>query len=141
MTDKISKEARSRNMSHIHSNNTKPEITVRKYLFSKGLRYRLYDKRFPGKPDLIFPKYNTAVFVNGCFWHHHNCKFGTTPKSNTGYWVEKFKKNQDRDLKNYESLKAIGWKVIIVWECDLKNKNVENTLKNLYKEITNREEL
>ncbi|ROY11175.1 DNA mismatch endonuclease Vsr [Enterococcus faecium] len=141
MTDKISKEARSRNMSHIHSNNTKPEITVRKYLFSKGLRYRLYDKRFPGKPDLIFPKYNTAVFVNGCFWHQHNCKFGTTPKSNTGYWVEKFKKNQDRDLKNYESLKAIGWKVIIVWECDLKNKNVENTLKNLYKEITNREEL
>ncbi|HIB1800882.1 TPA: very short patch repair endonuclease [Enterococcus faecium] len=141
MTDKISKEARSRNTSHIHSNNTKPEITVRKYLFSKGLRYRLYDKRFPGKPDLIFPKYNTAVFVNGCFWHHHNCKFGTTPKSNTGYWVEKFKKNQDRDLKNYESLKAIGWKVIIVWECDLKNKNVENTLKNLYKEITNREEL
>ncbi len=138
MADKISKEARSRNMSQIHSKNTKPELLVRKYLFSRGLRYRLYDKRFPGKPDLVFPKYKTAVFINGCFWHHHqDCKYGTTPKSNTDYWHKKFTKNQDRDIQNHEKLKAIGWNVIVVWECELKKDKVEKTLETLYENITN----
>jgi DNA mismatch endonuclease (patch repair protein) len=135
MTDKISKEARSRNMSHIHSKDTSPEMMTRKYLFSKGLRYRLWDKKLPGKPDLTFPKYKTVVFVNGCFWHHHNCKRGTTPKSNTEYWDKKLAGNQKRDSLNYEKLKKLGWKVIVLWECQLKKGIAEATLSNTYKEI------
>ncbi|GAB2027977.1 very short patch repair endonuclease [Lactovum odontotermitis] len=135
MTDKISKETRSRNMSHIHSKNTKPEILVRKYLFRKGLRYRLYDKRFPGKPDLVFPKYKTVIFVNGCFWHHHDCNEGTIPKSNTEYWNEKFNKNHERDLKNYQDIKKMGWSIIVVWECELKKDRQNETLLSIYKKI------
>lgn len=137
MADKITRETRSRNMSKIKSKDTKPELLVRKFLFSKGLRYRLNVKNLPGKPDLVFPKYKTVVFVNGCFWHHHNCKYGTTPKSNTAFWIEKFKKNKSRDLSNYHDLKLNGWNVIVVWECELKKNVREHTLNKLYKEIKN----
>lgn len=123
-------------MSLIQSKNTKPEMIVRKYLFNCGLRYRLHDKRLPGKPDLIFPKYKTAVFVNGCFWHRHDCKYATTPKSNTEFWQIKFQKNVDRDKKNYKELNQIGWRVLIVWECELKKDRLEEKLNNLYYEIT-----
>lgn len=137
MADKITRETRSRNMSKIKSKDTKPELLVRKFLFSKGLRYRLNVKNLPGKPDLVFPKYKTVVFVNSCFWHHHNCKYGTTPKSNTAFWIEKFKKNKSRDLSNYHDLKLNGWNVIVVWECELKKNVREHTLNKLYKEIKN----
>lgn len=136
MTDTISKKTRSRNMARIKSKNTKPELLVRKYLFKKGLRYRLYNKNLPGKPDLTFPKYNTVLFVNGCFWHHHNCKYGTTPKTNTSFWLDKFKKNQMRDEKNYNQLVSMGWNVIIIWECQLK-KNLNQNLEKLYSRIIN----
>lgn len=136
MADKISKEARSRNMSLIQSKDTKPEMLVRKYLFNRGLRYRLHDKRLPGKPDLIFPKYKTAVFVNGCFWHRHGCKYTTTPKTNTDFWLAKFQKNVNRDIRNYEELEKSGWNVIVVWECDIKKDRREESLSELYEEIT-----
>ncbi|GEK88594.1 T/G mismatch-specific endonuclease [Alkalibacterium putridalgicola] len=136
MADKISKEARSRNMSLIQSKDTKPEMLVRKYLFNRGLRYRLHDKRLPGKPDLIFPKYKTAVFVNGCFWHRHGCRYTTTPKTNTDFWLDKFQKNVNRDIQNYEELDEAGWNVIVVWECDLKKDRREETLAELYDKIT-----
>ncbi|SFC00336.1 T/G mismatch-specific endonuclease [Alkalibacterium subtropicum] len=135
MTDTVSKSMRSRNMSKIRSKNTKPEIQVRKYLFSRGLRYRLHAKNLPGKPDMVFPKYKTVVFVNGCFWHHHSCKYGTTPKTNTEYWLNKFEKNQMRDNSNYQTLESEGWKVLVIWECQINSKNRITFLENLYSEI------
>lgn len=123
-------------MSLIQSKNTKPELLVRKYLFNRGLRYRLHDKRLPGKPDLIFPKFKVAVFVNGCFQHRHNCKYATIPKSNTDFWIKKFEKNVDRDSKNYKELENLGWKVIVVWECNLNKNEREDTLNKVYQEIT-----
>ena len=136
MADDHTPEQRSYNMSKIRRKDTAPEILVRKYLFSRGLRYRIDDKRFPGRPDLVFPKYKTVVFVNGCFWHHHNCKYFVWPKSNTEYWYDKIGKNENRDKENIDKLKLMGWKTIIVWECELKN-NRENTLSKLYGNIIN----
>lgn len=131
--DNHSKEIRSYNMSQIHNKDTKPEVMVRKYLFSKGLRYRKNVKTLPGKPDIVFKKYNTIVFVNGCFWHgHEGCKDFVMPKSHTEYWNNKIKANVERDCRNYEALKKMGWNVIIVWECELKKDKKENTLETLY---------
>lgn len=136
MPDKCSPETRSYNMSRIRSKNTKPEEIVRKYLFSKGLRYRKNDKRFPGKPDLIFPKYKTAVFVNGCFWHwHEECEDFVLPKSNTEFWFEKLMGNKERDKRNIKQLQLMGWRVLIVWECELKKSVIDHTLQNLYNNI------
>lgn len=137
MTDKISKTARSRNMSLIQSKNTKPEMIARRHLFGRGLRYRLHDKNLPGKPDMIFPKYKKAVFINGCFWHRHDCKYATTPKTNTEFWEKKFQKNILRDKNNYEKLETMGWTVIIVWECQLKKDMRKDTLNKLYDSIIN----
>lgn len=135
--DKHSRETRSYNMSRIKATNTKPEETVRKYLFSKGFRYRKNDKRLPGKPDIVLPKYKTVVLINGCFWHgHEGCRYFVVPKTNTEFWVEKISKNILRDRNNEEKLKELGWKVITVWECELKNDRKEKTLENLIKEIT-----
>ena len=139
--DNRSKEARSKNMSHIPSNNTKPEETVRKYLFSKGFRYRKNVSSLPGKPDVVLPKYKTAVFINGCFWHAHNgCKWFVPPKSNTDFWNKKFEYNICRDQKNYAALKRTGWNVIIVWECEIRHGNATERLEHLLREIkeTNR---
>ncbi|WP_430616651.1 DNA mismatch endonuclease, patch repair protein [Enterococcus sp. DIV0176] len=135
MADKISKEARSKNMSQIKSKNTKPELLVRKFLFSKGLRYRVNDKRYLGKPDMVFPKYQTIIFVNGCFWHHHGCKNSTIPKTNTEFWVNKINGNVLRDKKIYKELMELGWKVIIVWECELVKSKRDITLNKLYHQI------
>lgn len=135
MADKISKEARSKNMSQIKSKNTKPELLVRKFLFSQGLRYRVNDKRYPGKPDLVFQKYQTIIFVNGCFWHHHGCKNSTIPKTNTEFWVNKINGNILRDKKVYKELMELGWKVIIVWECELVKSKRDITLNELYHKI------
>ncbi len=135
--DKHSRETRSYNMSRIKATNTKPEETVRKYLFSKGFRYRKNDKRLPGKPDIVLPKYKTVVLINGCFWHgHEGCRYFVVPKTNTEFWVDKISKNILRDRNNEEKLKELGWKVITLWECELKKDRKEKTLENLIKEIT-----
>ena len=122
MADTVSKEVRSRNMAAIKSNDTTPEVAVRKYLFSQGFRYRKNVKGMPGKPDIVLRKYNTCIFVNGCFWHkHEGCKYFVWPKSNTEFWKEKIESNIERDKRNYIKLEEDGWKVVVVWECEIKN--------------------
>ncbi len=112
-------------MSRIRSNDTRPEEIVRKYLFSKGFRYRKNDKRYPGKPDIVLPKYRTIIFVNGCFWHGHGgCKYFVVPKTNTKFWINKINHNIERDQKQINQLKMEGWNVIAVWECQLRNKTI-----------------
>lgn len=134
--DNHSKEVRSYNMSEIRSTGTKPEEIVRKYLFSKGLRYRKNVKILPRKPDIVFSKYKTVVFVNGCFWHgHQNCRYFVMPKSNTEYWESKIKSNITRDKTTYDSLSALGWNVLIVWECELKKDKRDITLERLFYSI------
>ena len=134
--DNRSKEARSRNMSNIPSKNTKPEETVRKYLFAHGLRYRKNVSKLPGKPDIVLPKYKTAVFVNGCFWHgHEGCKYFVPPKTNTEFWYAKFKYNQERDERNYQKLRDLGWRILIVWECEIRHGDADKRLERLVEEI------
>lgn len=121
MADVHSKETRSYNMSRIKGKNTKPEILVRKYLFSKGLRYRLHVSDLPGKPDLVLRKYRTVIFVNGCFWHkHEGCKYSTVPKTRTEWWMNKINRTVSNDKLNYQKLKSLGWNVIVIWECYFK---------------------
>lgn len=123
------KKTRSYNMSRIKSKDTKPEEIVRKYLFAHGFRYRKNDKRLPGTPDIVLPKYKTVIFVNGCFWHgHKQCRYFVIPKSNTKFWVDKINKNIDRDATNIDKLILLGWNVITVWECELKKDKREDTL-------------
>ena len=122
-------------MSHIRSVNTKPEEVVRKYLFSKGFRYRKNVRSLPGTPDIVLSKYRTVVFVNGCFWHKHECERFVFPSSNTDYWIPKILRNVERDEKNYQLLAADGWRVLTVWECELKMKNREERLTRLVTEI------
>jgi DNA mismatch endonuclease (patch repair protein) len=134
--DRHSAEIRSYNMSMIKSTGTKPEEMVRKYLFSKGLRYRKNVKTLSGKPDIVLRKYKTVVFVNGCFWHgHKGCRFFVMPKSNIEFWTEKISKNIARDKVTNIELENLGWNVITVWECDLKKDKRENTLEYLYYNI------
>lgn len=134
--DKHSKETRSYNMSMIKSSGTKPEETVRKYLFPKGLRYCKNVKTLPGKSDIVLPKYKTIVFVNGCFWHgHKGCKYFVMPKTNVEFWTEKITKNIARDEITYKKLQNMGWNVIVIWECELKKDKRENTLEYLYYNI------
>lgn len=134
--DNRSKEARSKNMSHIPSKNTKPEEMVRRYLFSKGYRYRKNVSSLPGKPDIVLPKYKTVIFVNGCFWHgHKGCKWFVPPKSNTDFWSKKFAYNIERDTRNHELLKNLGWNVIIIWECELRHTNPQNVLDELCNQL------
>jgi len=130
MADRVSKDVRSRNMAAIKGANTKPEELVRKYLFSKGFRYRKNVRALPGSPDVVLPKYKTVIFVNGCFWHKHDCKWFKWPRTNADFWKEKITKNVERDARNAELLKEAGWKVLTVWECELK-ENKEETLNNL----------
>lgn len=138
MTDVHSKEVRSYNMSKIKGKDTKPEILVRKFLFKKGLRYRLHDKKLPGKPDLVFPKYKKVIFVHGCFWHgHENCKYFVIPKTKTEWWLNKINRNKEKDMESIQKLKNEGWKVYVVWECDLKNIKKEEILNTLYNKIIN----
>ena len=135
MPDNHTKEIRSKNMSHIRSTNSKPEEIVRKYLFSKGFRYRKNVRTLPGCPDIVLPKYKTIIFVNGCFWHKHDCPRFVWPASNEDYWRPKILRNVERDQKNAEALKNMGWRIITVWECELKKKVAEQTLEKLAEEI------
>jgi DNA mismatch endonuclease (patch repair protein) len=129
------KETRSYNMSCIKGKGTKPEEFVRKYLFSQGFRYRKNDKRLPGTPDIVLPKYKTVIFVNGCFWHGHaGCKYFVWPKNNEEFWKKKIEANIFRDQKKTKALEEQGWKVIVVWECELK-KDAELALSKIVNEM------
>jgi len=122
MADSLTKEKRSWNMSRIRSKDTKPEMYVRSLLHHMGYRFRLHQKGLPGRPDIVLPKYKTIIFVHGCFWHRHkNCKYAYTPKSKIEFWLKKFQGNIERDKKHEEELKKLGWKKIVVWECQIKN--------------------
>ena len=129
----MTSEARSRNMAAIKSKNTKPEIKVRKMLHKMGYRFRLHRKDLPGNPDIVLPKYKTAIFVNGCFWHQHeDCKYACLPKTNVDFWKEKLAKNKKRDKLKHSQLNDLGWKIIIVWECQLKQRvNVQDIINDL----------
>ena len=135
MADNHSKEVRSMNMSHIRSKNSKPEELVRKYLFSKGFRYRKNVKMLPGCPDIVLPKYKTVIFVNGCFWHKHDCPRFVWPSSNEDYWRPKIMGNIERDKRNIAELQQLGWTVLTVWECELKKKVIDATLEQLEKRL------
>lgn len=125
MTDIVSPAKRSQMMSGIRGKDTKPELLVRSHLHRKGLRYRLHAK-LPGKPDLVFPKHRTAVFVHGCFWHRHqDCKYATTPKSNAEFWQTKFVANVKRDALVQEQLTALGWRVLVVWGCQTSSEDLD----------------
>lgn len=139
MADVKTLEQRSRNMAAIKGKDTKPEMIVRKYLFSRGLRFRVQVRKLPGNPDIVLPKYKTVIFVNGCFWHgHEGCKYFRLPKSNVGFWKEKIERNVARDVRNEAELKALGWHVIRVWECEIKTvARREEYLKRLYDRIVN----
>lgn len=123
-------------MSRIKGKDTKPEMLVRKFLFANGLRYKLHDKQLAGKPDLVFPKYKTVLFIHGCFWHgHEDCRYYVVPKTRTDWWLAKINGNKAKDADNIMKLEQLGWKVIIVWECELKPGKVEKLLQNLLKEF------
>ena len=143
--DKLSAEQRHANMAAIHSKDTKPEMIVRRGLWSRGFRYRLNSPKLPGHPDLVLRKYRTCIFINGCFWHGHNiqciihnaqciiessecCKI---PKTNREFWVAKIRRNKERDKEDQRRLAEMGWHCITVWECELKPKDREQTLKSL----------
>ncbi|MGD1886602.1 MAG: very short patch repair endonuclease [Cohaesibacteraceae bacterium] len=135
MTDKISQERRSWNMSRIKGKNTKPEVQLRKLLHSAGYRFRLHVKDLPGKPDIVLRRYKTAIFVHGCFWHRHEgCPGATMPKTRTEFWTAKFTDTVQRDQRKRNELEKLGWRVIVVWECELKKapsvvlKSIENQM-------------
>lgn len=139
MADTVSKEKRSEIMSHVTGKETKPEIMVRKYLFARGLRYRKNVKQLPGTPDIVFPKYKTAVFVNGCFWHgHKGCKYSHLPSTNIEYWEKKIADNLERDERKTRELEKLGYRILIVWQCQLKPNIKIETLEALYNNIVNR---
>lgn len=125
-------------MAAVKGKDTKPEMIVRKYLFSRGMRFRVQVRKLPGNPDIVLPKYKTVILVNGCFWHgHEDCKYFRLPKSNVEFWKEKIGRNIERDRESMQALLDLGWKIIRVWECELRNKaNREDTLNKIYKSIT-----
>jgi len=132
MADVHTKEQRSYNMSRIRSKDTKPELLVRKFLFSKGFRYRLHVKALPGKPDIVLPKYKTVIFIHGCFWHgHENCKYFVVPKTKPEWWLNKISGNIANDKKAGKNLLSAGWNIIAIWECELKPSSIVNTLAGL----------
>jgi DNA mismatch endonuclease (patch repair protein) len=136
MADVHSKEVRSYNMSRIKGKDTKPEMLVRKFLFSKGFRYRIHVKDLPGKPDIVLPKYKTVIFIHGCFWHgHEGCKYFVMPKTRTEWWAEKINKNISNDKKHYQLLTEQGWKILNVWECELKKNKLEEALSSLLNQL------
>ncbi len=139
MTDKLSREHRSRCMAAIKGKDTKPEMIVRRFLFSKGLRYRVNNRKLPGSPDIVLRKYRTVIFIDGCFWHgHKDCRHFHMPKSNTDFWRHKINMNMARDYRANVELRLLGWRVIRVWECDVKSKeNGIRLLDRLYRQITN----
>ena len=136
MSDVLTPSQRHRNMAAIRSVSTKPELILRRELWRHGFRYRVNDKRLPGRPDIVLPKYRTVVFVHGCFWHgHKDCLTSHIPETNTDYWAAKITRNQERDQEVWRKLEAKGWSVIIVWECELKKAKLEETIDRVAEEI------
>ena len=132
MTDVHSKEIRSYNMSRIRNKDTKPELLVRKFLHKNGFRYRLHVKDMPGKPDIVLPKYKTVIFIHGCFWHgHEGCRYFVVPKTRTEWWLNKIQVNATNDARAENTLKADGWNIIKIWECELKKASINETLPQL----------
>lgn len=136
MGDVLSKEQRHLCMSNIKNKDTKPEQIVRKYLFKNGLRFRINVKSLPGKPDIVLRKWHTVIFVNGCFWHGHDCKHGHLPKTNTIFWASKIGYNRERDKIVHSQLKNMGWRIIDIWDCQLKPSKRDDTLKRLLKTLS-----
>lgn len=131
MTDIVSPATRSRMMSGIRCKDTLPEIIVRKWLYSRGYRFRLHRKDLPGKPDIVLPKYHAAIFVHGCFWHQHpGCRYAAVPASRTAWWMEKFRQNRERDTLVAKRLEDMGWNVLIIWECEIKNGKFTDILED-----------
>ncbi len=139
MADVLTPGQRHKNMVAIKGKNTKPEELVRKYLFSQGFRYRKNDKKLPGTPDIVLPKYRTVIFVNGCFWHHHDCRYFKWPATNPDFWKKKIEDNVSRDKRNYEKLKSDGWNVIVIWECEIRKRKDNKVLEHLVKCIIGEE--
>jgi DNA mismatch endonuclease (patch repair protein) len=136
MADVHDKATRSKNMAAIKSKNTKPEMLVRRFLHANGFRYKLHDATLPGKPDIVLPKYKTVIFIHGCFWHgHKDCKYFVVPKTRTEWWLNKINGNIANDMKALKGLKKDGWKIITLWECDLKPASLQKTLNSLLKEV------
>ena len=134
--DTLTPEDRHKNMSHIRSRDTSPEKKIRSALFKAGFRYRICDKRYPGKPDLIFPRYYAVVFINGCFWHaHENCRYFVFPKSNTAFWQKKFTRNKERDIENLRSYQEQCWRVCFVWECAIRGTNSRKKIEKVTEQI------
>lgn len=134
--DTISPQRRSALMKRVRRSDTKPEVTLRKALHRLGFRYVIGDKRLPGTPDLVFPKYKSAVFVHGCFWHGHECRQGRSPSSNTQYWGEKIPANQARDARKTRALRDLCWRVFTVWECELRPARIDKTVETLTSNLT-----
>jgi len=137
VVDFLSPSERSERMSRIRSSNTAPEVALRRAMHAIGFRFRLHSKGLPGKPDIVLPRHKTVIFVHGCFWHRHSgCKIATTPKTNTEFWVEKFDRNVVRDARTREQLEGLGWRVIVVWECELRSANqVAGAVRRVVDEI------
>lgn len=134
--DTLTPEDRHRNMSHIRSKDTKPEKQIRSALFKAGFRYRICDKRYPGKPDLVFPHYYAVVFINGCFWHaHENCHYFRFPKSNKEFWKKKFARNRERDEQNIKYYHEQCWRVCVVWECAIRGKKSRQKIEKVTEQI------
>ena len=136
MTDVHDKETRSYNMSRIRGKNTQPELIVRKFLFSKGLRYKLHDNNLPGKPDIVLPRYKKIILIHGCFWYgHEGCRYFVIPKTRTEWWVSKIRRNKETDLKTIDALQKMGWSIKIIWECELNSPVKEKTLNETFEFI------
>lgn len=136
MSDIFSSAQRHTCMSHIRSVNTKPEVKLRKELFRLGYRYRINRKGLPGTPDIVLTKYHTCIFVNGCFWHgHKECWHATRPKTNANFWRMKIENNRERDLRDYTFLESLGWRVIVVWECELKKDRIDGTIASVREQL------
>jgi DNA mismatch endonuclease (patch repair protein) len=135
MADSLSKQARSAHMARIRQKSTGPEMIVRRFLHAAGLRYALHRRDLPGRPDMVFPKHGVALFVHGCYWHGHSCRAGRIPSSNVDYWGPKLAANKERDARKSFELARLGWKVVTVWECQLKGSQASRRLERLLNEV------
>ena len=147
MTDIVDSATRSRIMSGIRSKNTKAEVEIRKRLFATGFRYRLHDKKLPGKPDIIFPRYKAIIFIHGCFWHVHNCALFRWPADNKQFWKTKLTRNRGKDLNNNDALKKLGWRILVIWECafrgagKIREKEIDSIIKKAVKWLNSKSRL
>ncbi|MBU1628011.1 DNA mismatch endonuclease Vsr [bacterium] len=138
MVDIFDKKKRSEIMSEISGKNTKPELLIRKVLFSEGYRYRLHRKELPGNPDIVFPGRKKVIFINGCYWHGHNCKKAALPETNKQFWKKKISGNVERDKKNLDKLLKMGWKSFVIWQCEIKKSSLGNIIKQAKKFLENK---